>query len=100
MLRTDLIELINRGNMWAFVGSGASVDAGCPSWGVLAERLVTSLDEDVRQELLKDDRYTKAFSKKRFAKCFSRIENLIGREALVKGVAAQIETVKSPGRIL
>ena len=100
MLRTDLIDLINRGNMWAFVGSGASVEAGCPSWGVLAESIVTSLDENVREGVLKDDRYSKAFSKKRFAKCFSRIEALIGKEALVKGVAAQVESVKSPGRIL
>lgn len=98
MLRTDLIELINRSNMWAFVGSGASVEAGCPSWGGLAESIVTSMDDG--QEILKDDKYLKAFSKKRFATCFSKIENLTGRETLVKQVAAQIESVKSPGRIL
>lgn len=32
MLRTSLIEIVNKGHAWAFVGSGVSASAGLPSW--------------------------------------------------------------------
>ena len=100
MLRTDLIDLVNGGDMWAFVGSGVSADAGCPSWGGLVEGALKSLDEKARQEIIKDERYKKAFSLRRFAQCFSRIEAFVARESLEKAVFSQILPVKSPGKIL
>jgi hypothetical protein len=100
MLRTDLIDLINDGRMWAFVGSGVSTDAGCPSWGGLVESSLRTFDEEARQKILNDERYKKAFSQRRFAQCFSRIEATVGRDSLEKGVVSQLNSVKSPGKIL
>lgn len=99
MLRTDLIELINRGDMWAFVGSGASVDAGGPSWGGLVQGAVARLDETARQRILNDERYQLALSKRQFAKCLSRIEAHVGREAMEKVVTPQLDSVKIPGKV-
>lgn len=99
MLRTDLIELVNRGDMWAFVGSGASVDAGCPSWEGLIQSAVTRLGESARQRVLSDERYKRALSMKRFAQCFSRIEAHVGREAMEEVVASQLDSVTLPGKI-
>jgi hypothetical protein len=44
MLRTDLIDLINCGGVWAFVGSGLSSRAGLPSWPTLTETAADRLD--------------------------------------------------------
>lgn len=99
MLRTDVIDLVNARDVWGFMGSGGSIDAGCPNWGELVERTLSCLDEKARQDILRDERYKKALSHRRFAQCFSRIEAFAGREALEKAVGAQIDAVKVPGRI-
>ena len=100
MLRTDLIDLVNGGDVWAFVGSGVSIDAGCPSWGGLVEGVLRSLEEKPRQEIINDERYKKAFSSRRFVQCFSRIEAFVGRGVLGKTVVSKIASVNSPGKIL
>ncbi len=43
MLRTELIELVNHGQAWAFIGAGISADAGAPSWRRL-------LDDTIREQ--------------------------------------------------
>ena len=43
MLRTDVLDVINSGQAWGFVGAGVSADAGLPSWSALLE----SVREDV-----------------------------------------------------
>ena len=97
MLRTDLIDLINSGEMWAFVGSGASIDSGGPSWSELVQGTIECLDESKKQEI--NRRYQAAFSKEDYAKCFSIIEKSTGRELLENLVADQLKSVKSPGKI-
>ena len=82
MLRTDLIEIINGGNTWAFIGSGASVDAGLPTWKGLVEATFIQLDEPARALIIEDGSYQAAFFNGNFAKCFSHIERVIGRDAL------------------
>lgn len=50
----QLIEYLQSGNAWVFVGSGLSTQAGYPSWRELAteslSRLSARLDEDARKE--------------------------------------------------
>ena len=99
MLRTDLIELINNGEMWAFVGSGTSIDSGGPSWSKLVQGTAERLDESKKQEIIHGRRYQSAFSKGDYAKCFSIIEKNVGRELLENLVSNQLESVQSPGRI-
>jgi hypothetical protein len=54
MLRTDLIDIINRGDAWAFIGSGCSVDAGGPSWADLVSKVVDRLDTPLREAVFDD----------------------------------------------
>jgi len=60
MLRTDLISLINGRKMWAFVGSGASMEAGCPGWRKLVEdtvmQLTSSDGQDRTVKIIENDR--------------------------------------------
>lgn len=100
MLRTDLIEIINRGHVWAFVGSGASIDAGYPSWRRLVEKTVNRLEPKVRETILTDDRYTRGLQNELFPQCFSRIESHAGRDALVDGVKAELDPSVKVGNII
>lgn len=100
MLRTDLIEIINKGHVWAFVGSGASIDAGYPSWRRLVEKSVNRLEPKVREVILADDRYTRGLQKELFPQCFSRIESLAGRDALEAGVKAELDSAARIGNII
>ena len=60
MLRTELIDLINGGDAWAFIGSGVSADAGGPTWDQLLEavwgeqRYVTPRTVDVHVRRLRE----------------------------------------------
>ena len=100
MLRTDLINLLNQGGVWAFVGSGVSIEAGCPSWRGLLERIVAQLDENNRRAILDDRRYQSALSKGGFGRCFSRIESHVGRDVLETAVGGQFQGANTPGDLL
>ena len=100
MLRTDFIKLINQGDVWAFVGSGTSIDSGGPTWGGLVKKVVELLDEDTREKILQDKRYIDSYEKQNYHKCFSRIEHFTGREVLEDHVASIIMGINRPGRIL
>jgi hypothetical protein len=99
MLRTDLIDLINGGSAWAFVGSGASADAGCPTWKGLVERTVESFDSEMQSKIKNDELYELGFNNNNFAECFSRIESLAGRRSLERAVIRIVKETKAPGRI-
>ena len=100
MLRTDLIELINSGNTWVFVGSGVSLDAGCPSWERLVLETVSLCGSESREKILADTRYQKSFSIRNFPQCFSRIESIAGRKFLEDAVTKIIGSKDTPGTIL
>ena len=101
MLHTDLIDLINRGGTWAFVGSGVSIDSGFPSWSELVQGTIECLDENKKQEIVRNKRYQSAFSKGHYARCFSIIETAIERTTLENLVTAQLESVQKPlGKIV
>lgn len=82
MLRTELIELINRGSMWAFVGSGLSARAGMPTWRALTETVVARLSQAERQRVVNDGRYEQAFQKKDYARALGAIERMVGRQVI------------------
>lgn len=100
MLRTDLIDLVNRGGVWAFVGSGVSIDAGGPSWKELIQESVARIDRVNREKILNDPRFQEALSKNRFAPCFSRIEAIASRQVLEEVVSARLDRLRTPGRII
>src|SRR5579863_600640 len=100
MLRTDLIDLVNRGGVWAFVGAGASVDSGAPTWAQLAERVSAGLPETKRQEITSDSRYVAALRSNNLPRCFSRIEQHLGRPGLEAAISNEIRQHRTPGELL
>lgn len=100
MLRTDLIDLVNKGQVWAFVGAGASVDAGAPTWAQLIDRVLESLPKEKSQEIAEDSIFKAARKHNNLPRCFSRIQHAIGRAALERSVAAEIERHRTPGDLL
>jgi hypothetical protein len=100
MLRTDLIDIINHTDMWAFVGSGASINAGGPTWEGLVKSVIDFQERSHQQLILEDALYQAAFNKKKYDHCFSRIEHFIGRDAMEKVVNQRFNSLVSPGKIL
>jgi SIR2-like protein len=100
MLRTDLIDILNSGLAWAFVGSGVSADAGCPTWKGLVEATVASFEAEMRSKITNDDLYELAFSKDEFAACFSRIQSFVGRRKLEAAVVEVINRTSEPGDLI
>ncbi len=82
MLHSDLLRLINTREAWALVGSGPSIEAGCPSWDALlaAALKAATLDEAAK---IKDDLfYRKAADSNDLPAAFQAAEDVIGRAAL------------------
>src|SRR2546422_9692895 len=100
MLRTDLIDLVNRGGVWAFVGAGVSVDAGAPTWAQLIDKVLADLTDEERQEITSDSRFAAAQRGGNLPKCFSRIEQATGRPALEASVSKEIGQHRTPGDLL
>lgn len=98
MIGTELLDLINSGHAWVFIGSGVSVDAGLPSWATLVGQTLNRLPPD-DQEIVKGDiRFQSGREVKDFAKCFQRIQDLAGQAVLVDIVRQTIlERTEGPG---
>lgn len=79
MLRRDLVELMNSGRAWAFIGSGPSVEAGCPSWKNLAE---IGLQTALAQKLAISDKAQRAIDNNELPRAFRHIERALDRDRL------------------
>jgi len=99
MLRTDFLELVNSGDMWAFIGSGASIDAGGPSWPSLLTKVMSCLDINHRRKIEKDGIFSSSLKSKNFPKCFSRIEHYCGRSFLEDNVNRCMSKINTPGKM-
>lgn len=99
VLRTDLVDVVNQGKAWAFVGSGPSIDSGGPTWGSLLERAVQDLPRDPRSAVESDGGYLEAKVAGDYVKCFSRVQTIGGREALADSVIAQMQALSRPGPV-
>ena len=101
MLRSDLIELINGGEAWAFVGSGVSVDSNYPSWAGVIEGLLPLMDAETRKAVESDDRFRTAFKGNDYPRALSRLERLVGkRDWLEAGVTAQLKDNRPSGPLV
>lgn len=100
MLRTDLIDLVNKGDVWAFVGAGASVDAGAPTWTGLLAKVLAAIPEPKRKEIVAESRFVRAEKSNDLPICFSRIEEAVGRADLETAVAVEIRRHTHPGELL
>jgi hypothetical protein len=100
MFKTDLVNLINEKNTWAFIGNGLAIDSGGPSWKELVTSTLAFLEKPIREELGNDQNFSLSFKNEEYAKCFSRIEYHAGREKLETAVAGIINGLNSPGNLL
>lgn len=101
MLRTELIDRVNSGNLWAFVGSGASADAGLPTWRELVDRVLDQLDASLRARVIGDARFDKAQAREDYAGSLQRVADLGGRESLVTAIRTVIPASGArPGPVL
>ena len=78
MIDTDLLDVINRGDAWLFVGSGVSAEAGLPSWRDLINQTLLQLPEKDRQRISSDRRFERRWENSDFPGCFQRIEDITG----------------------
>jgi hypothetical protein len=99
MLRTELVDLVNGGTAWAFVGSGVSAAAGYPTWSHLVEETLILTPEAERERIRSDARFDKAFREKRYEMCFSVIEKYTDRDHLERVVVEQLAVEREPGAI-
>ena len=86
MIHTDLLDVINSGNAWVFVGSGVSADAGLPSWASLLDLTVGRLSTKNQQRIEKDPLFQQRKSRGAFALCFQRVGNIVGRGNVVESI--------------
>ena len=100
MLRTDLIDVVNTGHAWAFVGSGPSIESGLPAWRQLVENSLKATADARRDEITADSRFNLAFRDSHFDRCFSIIEKHTDRAHLEKVVEAQLGTPSTLSRTL
>ena len=96
MLRTDLIDVINSGNAWAFIGSGVSADAGLPAWKGLFEGVLESVGNESART---DPAMQRHVSERRYASAFGRLTTILGREVVVAEVGRRLQR-GVPGRLV
>lgn len=79
----ELIELINKRQTWAFVGSGVSIASGYPAWEELVHEVLLQVDTKSRTEIADHPSYKKGLSEFVYPSCFDVIEKQIGRRRLI-----------------
>ena len=83
MIDTDLLDLINSGNAWVFVGSGVSVEAGLPTWANLVSMTLARLTPDDQDLIQRDNRFQKAQEHGDFAQSFQRMQDIAGAPVVI-----------------
>lgn len=99
MLHTQLLRMINSRETWAFVGSGPSIEAGCPSWDDLRLSIVDGMSAEESEALDANRFYGDSVGKKDLPAAFGAIEDLIGRDRLEREAAAAIQRGGLPGPV-
>jgi hypothetical protein len=99
VLRTDLLDVLNSGSAWAFIGGGVSVDSGYPSWQQLVEGTIARMGDEDQRTIMTDKRYQEAFRRGEYDRCFSLIEKVVGRGQMESAVRSQLDEKKTIGQM-
>ena len=100
MIDTELLDVINSGDAWVFIGSGVSMDAGLPSWAGLVDSAVAQLPAKKQQEIASDTLFRQGKSKGDFASCFQRMGNIASPEVVATLVKQIIQdATQEPGEL-
>ena len=79
MIDTELLDVVNSGNAWLFVGSGVSADAGLPSWRDLVTLTINELNPRDRDAVQSNLGIVRALERSMYPSCFQHVENVVGR---------------------
>ena len=90
MIDQHLINVINSGRAWAFVGSGASVDAGLPTWQGLFLGVSSALSGDATVQAPPPNALPEAFG---------QLISTYGRPSVISQVANQLKAKTRPGPV-
>lgn len=99
MLHSELLRIINGRQAWAFVGSGPSIEAGCPSWEALRIAICDAMSPDEQQELDNNRFYGDSLNKKDLPTAFGAIEEIVRRSRLELEAAAAVNHGGTPGQL-
>ena len=99
MLRSELIDVVNNGKAWAFIGSGVSSGSGCPSWKGLVDCVLQGLSSELRPKVEQDGAFTSAYDKALYPSCFSRIQHYAGRKTLDQLIREEFNRHTQPSEI-
>src|SRR5712691_12634441 len=100
MLRRDLVEIINSGSAWAFIGSGPSADAGGPTWSQLVSRVLAATEHQVKAAIEANGLFRAAMAKADYPQALETIENHVGRPALENAVRNTLLAVTQPSPLI
>jgi hypothetical protein len=96
VLHTELLRLINTQEMWAFVGSGPSVDAGAPSWGDLVDA-IAALPEAAATA--SDAAYRAAVNERKYPLALEYLSQGLDAEVVRDTVEAEISKARPAARL-
>ncbi|MFK7776623.1 MAG: SIR2 family protein [Gimesia sp.] len=100
MLSQHLIDILNSGDTWAFVGNGASVDAGVPSWEKLLEQTHTEVETKQGPLTGSDKKNFDFFTKEtRLTDAFSNLKSWYGSNNIDLIVSEIVNKHASPGDV-
>lgn len=97
MLRTTVVDLVNSGTAWAFLGAGVTADAGGATWSKLLDHTISALG--LQEILERDTRFGEALRRSQYARCFSRVESHSDRTQLEAAVAECMGQTTNPGTL-
>jgi hypothetical protein len=100
MLDQQLIDIINSGNAWAFIGSGFSVDSGFPSWDALLHKVITQAKFSIGSmpaDVLK--RVQKRQNKHKLPEAFSLLKSHYGNSEIDSIVCRIFNMSTEPGEV-
>jgi hypothetical protein len=99
MIRSDVIDLINSGQCWAFIGSGASVDAKAPSWKKLVDELLSKFSIPDKKKIEELKKFNRAYALGEYQKCLSVIQEHSSRSFIESDVKRLFGSLTDPGKI-
>jgi hypothetical protein len=95
LLLPEITELVNTGDAWIFVGSGASIPSGYPSWSELVRKVAKRLPPKVRDAANHSTRFKGALDRGDFPAAFGFLEEAAGREALEGAIRQELAPLRA-----
>lgn len=97
LIEEQLLDSINSGSCYAFIGSGPSCEMGYPSWDKMARHVMDAVKRASGKPEL--DSYPKLLRQEKYPDLFERAEHDLGREILLDEVRSILRPAAAHGEI-